>query len=314
MSLKTTKKASPLSKLTFCKTSPSILMCMLVVLVTTLISSMSHAATSERSFSVNVVGSGEAIILIPGLMSSGNVYDTLASELSQRYELHVLSVKGFAGTPQTGKFSLVKLASDLTTYINNENLNKPTIIGHSMGGLTAFVMASEHPSIIGKVISIDGLPFIGPVFTRTNATTAQMLEPQAHNMKAMFENMSQAQVAAQTQQSIFIQATSPAHQALIVDMAQTSDPSTVGAAMFDVMTTDLRESLKSSTTPILMLGASGAFTQQTQHEQVKALYEAQFENVANATVTMNTKVRHFMMLDDVVWLNQQISQFLEANE
>jgi pimeloyl-ACP methyl ester carboxylesterase len=267
--------------------------------------------TREQStFLVEKTGAGNPLILIPGLMSSGKVYQEIATELSKHYQVHVVSVKGFAGTPQTGSFSLNQFVADIVSYIDLERLNKPSIIGHSMGGLTAFKLASEHADKIGHVISIDGLPFIGPIFTRSNATTADMLKPQATNMKTMFSYMTAQQLANQAQQGVYIQATSQQDQARVVEMARTSDSATVGDALYDVMLTDMRKPLKQTTVPILMLGASGAFTQEAQHAQVKALYNAQFADVPNATVVMNTKVRHFIMFDDFAWLVQQIEQFL----
>jgi hypothetical protein len=164
--------------------------------------------------------------------------------------------------------------------------------------------------MIAKVVSIDGLPFIGPIFTRNNATTADMLKPQAQNIKTMFASLTQAQLADQAKQGVYIQAISAADQARVVEMARLSDPTTAGDAMFDVMLTDLREPLKQTSTPILMLGASGAFTQDAQYKQAEALYRAQFIDVQTAKVVMNNKVRHFIMFDDLAWLEQQIEQFL----
>jgi N-formylmaleamate deformylase len=271
--------------------------------------SQSHK-TDNYTFLIEVTGTGTPVILIPGLMSNGSVYNELAANLAKQYQLHILSVKGFAGTPPSDNFSLAQLVADIAAYIEFEDLKKADIVGHSMGGLTAFALASKHSNLIGKVISIDGLPFIGPIFTRTNNTTADMLKPQAQNIKTMFANMTQEQMAVQAQQNVFIQATSPADQARVVEMARASDPITVGKAMFDVMQSDLREPLKQTTTPMLMLGASGAFTQAAQHTQAQALYKAQFTDVKMAKVVMNSQVRHFIMFDDPAWLSQQVEQFL----
>jgi RecA/RadA recombinase len=70
-----------------------------------------------------------------------------------------------------------------------------------------------------------------------------MMMPQAQNIRAMYANMSSKQLAAQTQQGVFIQATSAKHQAKIVDMAKQSNPVTAGNAIFDAITTDMRKSL-----------------------------------------------------------------------
>ena len=283
--------------------------------------SLTVSTTTNNSFVVTKLGSGKPVILIPGLMSDASVYKVLATELAQKHQVHLVSLKGFASTPldQTKSdisnnkiplFSLKNFTQELVSYIAKNNLKKPTIIGHSMGGLSGLYMASYHEESIGKVISIDGLPFIGPMFTRLNSTTADMLVPQANAAKTMFANMTSKQLAAQTRQGIYIQATAKESQEYIIDMAKRSNPRFVGEAMYEVMTTDLREKLSTSNSLILMLGASGGFTQAAQHQQVESLYQAQFEKVENAQVIMNTTARHFIMLDDPKWLLTKITAFL----
>ena len=154
-------------------------------------------------------------------------------------------------------------------------------------------------------------PFIGPVFTRSNDTEVSQLEPQAQAFKAMFSAMKPDQLAEQTKRGIFIQATAPDDQARIIEMAKDSHPPTAGNAMYEVMTRDLRQPLKHSQTPILMLGASGGFSDNAQYQHAQYLYEQQFVDVKNAKVVMNTEARHFIMYDQPTWLVNQIRSFLE---
>ena len=149
----------------------------------------STTINTNNSFIVKVSGKGQAILLIPGLMSSAAVFDELVIDLSQNYEVHVLSVRGFAGVAPGSTFNLGSFGKEIAAYIQKAGLAKPHVIGHSMGGLTAFLLASEYSNSIGKVVSIDGLPFIGPIFTRSNKTTVDMLMPQAQNIKIMFASM-----------------------------------------------------------------------------------------------------------------------------
>jgi pimeloyl-ACP methyl ester carboxylesterase len=253
----------------------------------------------------------QAIIFIPGLMSNPSVYAGIKEQFEEQFDVHLVAIKGFAGTPQDSEFSFEQLLLDLRAYIALKKLDKPHIVGHSMGGLIGLSMAAEYEELIGKVVSIDGLPFIGPIFTRSNDTVASHLEPQAQAMKAMFQAMQPEQLAAQTKRGIFIQAKSADDQAHIVEMAKNSDPITAGIALYEVMLKDVRKPLQTSETRMLLLGASGAFTQDAQHQSVQDLYEQQFENVKNATVIMNTQARHFIMFDQPEWLVTQISSFLE---
>jgi pimeloyl-ACP methyl ester carboxylesterase len=252
-----------------------------------------------------------SLIFIPGLLSNASVYNGIKEQFVGQFDVHLVTIKGFAGTPQDGEFNFDQLLQDLQTYITLKKLNRPHIVGHSMGGLIGLTMAAEQENIIGKVVSVDGLPFIGPIFTRNNETQVSHLEPQALAMKKMFESMTPEQLAAQTKRGIFIQAKASEDQAHIIAMAHSSDPVTAGEAMYEVMTRDIRQALQESQTEILMLGASGAFTQEAQHLSAQNLYESQFDKVKNAKVTMTRHARHFIMYDQPAWLVKQISSFLE---
>jgi pimeloyl-ACP methyl ester carboxylesterase len=288
----------------------------LIIIFTTLCIAVfpSLSKTNEASSIVVTVHKTElnkpAIIFIPGLMSDSSVYDDIWPAFANEHDIYLVSVKGFAGTVQDSHFSLQGLVDEVFALIEEHDLDKPDIVGHSMGGLSALILASQHQDSIGSVISIDGLPFIGPIFTQSNQTTLKSLAPQAAMIKQMYASMTPDQIAQQTRQSIFIQATAVEHQQRIIDMATQSDPLTVSQAMFDVMSTDLREDLQKSTARILLLGASGGFSEESQHAHVKSLYKAQINGVANATLIMNKNARHFIMYDDAAELIETINKFI----
>lgn len=273
----------------------------------------SSSATAMNSFVSQVSGTGQPIILIPGLMSNGTVWDEISQQLSKSSQVHVISIAGFAGTPAIKNQSLASVKTDLINYIEKHQLNKPVVIGHSLGGFMALWLASSHPETIGNVISVDGLPFIGPIFTRSNSSTVESLASQADMIQGMYHKMSQQQLAAQTKQGIYIQATSAENQARIVQMAAQSDPVTVGNAIHELLSTDIRKDMAMINSKSLLIGASGAFTTKEQHQSVKSLYHEQISNAANVELIMNTNDRHFIMLDNPNWLISQIQSFLSEN-
>lgn len=73
-------------------------------------------ASDQGSFTSQIKGKGEAVLLIPGLMSDASVFDSLATDLSKNYEVHLISVKGFASTPGGNSFSLNRLVQDIVSY------------------------------------------------------------------------------------------------------------------------------------------------------------------------------------------------------
>jgi len=269
-----------------------------------------NATTNHDSFQVNVTGQGKNIILIPGLMSNGEVWADVAKYLSKKYRVHVISIAGFAGTPKIKNQSMLRVKQEILTYIQQQNLIKPMIIGHSLGGFMAFWMASSSPDKIGAIISVDGLPFVGPVFTRTNETTVESLAAQAKQIKQYYANMTTQQLVAQTQNGIGIQATSDESKKRVLDMVSKSDPKTVGNAIYTLMTTDLRHSISNIKQPSLLIGAAGAFTKENDKVKAKSLYQQQLTLLNSAKLVMNNHSRHFIMFDQPQWLLDQITQFL----
>jgi pimeloyl-ACP methyl ester carboxylesterase len=59
------------------------------------------AADDARAFRVQVSGTGRPILLIPGLASSGDTWETTVAHLSDRFTCHVLTLAGFAGNWST---------------------------------------------------------------------------------------------------------------------------------------------------------------------------------------------------------------------
>src|SRR5215210_4068912 len=111
-------------------------------------------------FSVMVQGSGPDVILIPGLTGSREVWKgTVAAVPGYRY--HLVQVAGFAGTPPRGNAQgnvVAPLAEEIARYIRSRGLRQPAIVGHSMGGTVAMMVAARHPSLAGKVMVVDMLP------------------------------------------------------------------------------------------------------------------------------------------------------------
>jgi N-formylmaleamate deformylase len=162
---------------------------------------------AAESFSVEVIGNGKPVIMIPGLMSSADVWRPTAEALTADYQLHLISIAGFAGTPAINGALLPKVKLELLQYIEQQKLQHPAIIGHSLGAFMAFNLASTAPDKIGTIIAVDGLPFLAPVFSRNPATTVAQVMPQASYFRTLYQGMNAEQLAAMTSQGVHIQAT-----------------------------------------------------------------------------------------------------------
>ena len=77
------------------------------------------------------------------------------------YRYHLVQFAGFAGTPARGNARgevVAPLAAELARYIRSRGLRRPAIVGHSMGGTVAMMIAAKNPSLVGKLMVVDMLP------------------------------------------------------------------------------------------------------------------------------------------------------------
>jgi N-formylmaleamate deformylase len=117
-------------------------------------------AFSSTRLSVQVRGTGQDVILIPGLTNGRSLWDGTVKAVPG-YRYHLIQVAGFAGDPARGNASgrvVSSVAEEIARYIGEAKLGRPAIIGHSMGGIVAMMIAARHPARAGKVMAVDILP------------------------------------------------------------------------------------------------------------------------------------------------------------
>lgn len=120
----------------------------------------SGAPFNPTRISVVTRGSGPDVILIPGLAASRGVWSSTAAAVPG-YRYHFVQVAGFAGTPAGGNKAgpvAAAVAGEVAGYIAARRLNRPAIVGHSMGGSIALMIGARHPDAAGKVMVVDMLP------------------------------------------------------------------------------------------------------------------------------------------------------------
>ncbi|WP_162555839.1 alpha/beta fold hydrolase [Reichenbachiella versicolor] len=264
------------------------------------------------SFEIETKGKGSPLILIPGLTCSGKVWDSTVAELSQSYECHIITIKGFAGLPaidlpSNGLTSTVK--QDIIAYIQDKKLNRPGLIGHSLGGFIALDLLSSYPETFSKSIIVDGLPFF-PAITNPMATEETMKATSEARVKGMRSTPTE-QFRQQQRMVVKSMVTSPNHQDLVYAWGEASDPNTVFTAMEDMNTTDLRDDISKIKSPVLVLGAYVAYEQYgVTKEMTLNNYKAQFAKLPNVRIELSDIGRHFIMLDDPTFMNRMAMEFL----
>lgn len=272
-----------------------------------------HAASigAADRMTVTVTGKGPDVMLIPGLASSGAVWDATVKQLSATHRVHVVQVAGFAGAPVAGNAEgpvVEPLVEAVDAYIKANHLKSPAVIGHSMGGFTGLLLTRRHPEDVSRLMIVDSLPFFAVLFSPT--ATAEAIKPQAAMMRDGIIAMAPDAFAAQQAATAPRFVKSPEGQKLVLDWSKASSQPVVARAMYDLLTTDARGELAAIKTPVTLLYAFDG-TLGFPAEMVDKTYADAYAALPGVTLKRVDDTRHFIMLDQPQAFATAVETFLK---
>ncbi|RSB46289.1 MULTISPECIES: alpha/beta fold hydrolase [Brevundimonas] len=268
------------------------------------------AFVSDR-LSVEVMGQGPDVILIPGFASSREVWRPLARRLSATHRVHLVQLAGFAGEAWThGDGAFVQpVVDELARYA--ATLDRPAVIGHSMGGLSGLLLAQQHPEAISRVMSVDSLPFFSAMFGPQ--VTPQTAGPFADQAAASILNADDAAFRAQQERTAVGMMRDEAGRAAMVDWSMASNRQAMASAIREVMTTDARPGLAAMTTPVWAVYASDA-DGGAPAAMADALWSREYAALPGVTLKRVDGARHFIMVDQPDRLDALVDAFLKRED
>ena len=274
-----------------------------------------HAAFESGRFHVRVDGPETPVgdvILVPGLTSSPEIWDSLTATLKDRYRVHRVHVQGFAGAPAednaTGPVS-APVAEDLARYIAEQGLERPAVIGHSMGGVIGMMLAARHPDSVGKLMVVDMIPFMGAMCGGPGAT-AESVAPVADQIHAGMANGPREAYNAQAIASINGMINTESLRAGPIRDMETSDQQVAASAFRELIVTDLRPELARITAPTTVLYVKFNDPRMTP-EITDGIYQASFATLPGARLKRIDDSAHFIMLDQPAVFAAEVNAFLE---
>lgn len=252
------------------------------------------APFASRRISVTVRGTGPDVLLIPGLASGPGVWaGTIAAVPGYRY--HLVQVRGFAGLqPDLNRSGplIAPLVADIAAYVTQAKLVRPAVVGHSMGGTLAMLLAMRPAPAIGRVMVVDMLP-----------DGAGMVGGTASGMGYLAEQLSGYFTGTKAGRQLF---------ADIVRQqpgAKGSDPDVIATALRELAQTDLGPRLKSLRAPLQVVYATGGDAQQRQTQVAR--YRAAYAPAKGALLTPIGPSGHVIMADQPTRFATTLRAFLK---
>jgi pimeloyl-ACP methyl ester carboxylesterase len=271
---------------------------------------LAGAINAQDAFRVKVTGHGKPMILIPGLSSSGEVWDTTVARYKDRFECHVLTLAGFAGVPRIEAPMLEKVREGIAEYVQKNKLVKPVIVGHSLGGTLALDLASRYPDLPGRIVIVDSYPFlmgmmgddITPAKARENA--AQMRKYMGTQTQDAYERFVKSGVSTRsmvTKESDFDR---------IVAWGLATDRTASTDAMAELYSTDLRDEIAKIQCPVLVMATYIGYPGATR-AGVEAGLKQQYAKVEKTDLQVSDRAHHFIMWDDPDWMFANLDRFVK---
>src|SRR5688572_8072908 len=110
-------------------------------------------------------GIGRPLILLHGGLGSGEMFGPILPALADRHRVITVDLQGHGRTADIDRPIDIRLmADDIAALIDHLGLEKPDLVGYSLGGGVAFFTASTYPEKVGKLvmtsahISSDAMP------------------------------------------------------------------------------------------------------------------------------------------------------------
>ncbi|RRB00751.1 alpha/beta fold hydrolase [Larkinella rosea] len=107
---------------------------------------------------------GTPIIILHGIFGSSDNWLTISKTIAEKgHRVFLVDQRNHGRSPRSEVFDYDAMAADLLEFITDQQLDKPIIIGHSMGGKTVMQFAMTYPEHFSRLVIVDIAPKFYPV-------------------------------------------------------------------------------------------------------------------------------------------------------
>jgi len=251
------------------------------------------APFASRRIAVTTRGAGRDVVLIAGLASGPGLWNGVVGALPG-YRWHLAHVRGFAGLPADANASgpLVQpLADEIARYIAAAGLERPAIVGHSMGGTLAMMLGLK--GLAGRLMVVDMLP-----------EGAAMVGGTAQGMGFLADQLGQYFTGTKAGRAYLAQ--------MLAEMpgARGSDPDVIANALRDLANVDLGPQLARLTAPMEVVYAVGSDA--AQASEIGRTFRAAYAAKRGVRLVPIGPSGHVVMADQPARFNAALGDFLKG--
>lgn len=260
------------------------------------------------------------MVLIPGVGCDWTVFDTFMTRNAERYTMHAVTLPGFGGgapPPMPPKdrvgegLWLDNAVAAVMKHITDNSIEKPVIVGHSMGGHIAMRMAARHGDVLRAVVALDASPAFPLREIDQRMTIEERREFVLTQIEPWFRELSDDMWAEQ-QRMMADQMVKSRGRAAALAHLMSKAPRPVGMQyVLELMAADITAELPKVSCPMLAICCiTDEELAPGLKDKVRASALDQFSTAANTDVVFFEDTRHFVMDDSPQALDETIDALL----
>jgi esterase len=105
-----------------------------------------------------ITGAGPDVVLLHGLFGSGRNLGVIARGLADRFRVIALDLRNHGGSDHAADMRYATMAADVVETMAALDVEAARVVGHSMGGKAAMMLALMHPALVERLAVLDIAP------------------------------------------------------------------------------------------------------------------------------------------------------------
>jgi esterase len=98
------------------------------------------------------------LVILHGILGSSRNWQTAGDDLSARYHVCALDLRNHGASPHAEPMTYEALMADVVEWLETHGVGPATVLGHSMGGKVAMLLACRQPERVARLVVEDIAP------------------------------------------------------------------------------------------------------------------------------------------------------------